>query len=275
LPNFGIITPGCNKLTQFLKAYILLKYSICYIFEANFFSKEGVAMQDMRKNRRIEYRDQVVVNNIVKTLCTSLSEGGVFLSTGYYFKPDSIIDLELPLNRNNLKLSAQVRRAQKDVGVGATFMDLNAVQREALRAYVNSRLSEISDSTKKRILHIDPDAMKRRLYKSKLVSDGYIVFEASNGKEALEILNQRDIDLALIELYFSPMEPEGLDIISIIRKSPKWEHIPIIVLSAKGILYDIKRAKENGANEYLQKMTTTPVALSGVIKKHMLKIEAR
>jgi CheY-like chemotaxis protein len=231
-------------------------------------------MQDMRKNRRIEYREQVVVNNIVKALCTSLSEGGVFLSTGYYFKPDSIINLELTLNRNNLKLSAQVRHAQKDIGVGATFMDLNAMQREALRAYVNSRLSEISDSTKKRILHIDPDAMKRRLYKGKLVSDGYIVFEASNGKEALEILNQRDIDLTLIELYFSPMEPEGLDLISAIRKSPKWEHIPIIVLSAKGILYDIKRAKENGANEYLQKMTTTPVALSGIIKKHMPKIEA-
>jgi two-component system, chemotaxis family, chemotaxis protein CheY len=228
-------------------------------------------MEDLRKNKRIEYREQIVVNNIIKALSLSLSEGGFSISTGYYFKPDTIIDVQLPLSRSLLKAKARVRHLQKDVGFGASFLDLDAIQRETLTAYVNARLSEISDVSKKRILHLDPDLAKRRLYKGKLVNDGYIVFEAANGEEAMAILDQKEIDLALVELYFTPLEPKGLDFISAVRENPKFGNIPVIVLSAKGILYDIKRAREKGAVEYLQKMTTTPIALSGIIKKHLPK----
>jgi CheY-like chemotaxis protein len=224
-------------------------------------------MQDLRRNKRIGYREQIVVNNIVKALGTSLSEGGFFLSTGYSFPPEAIVDVEIPLNRTTLKAKARVRHAQKDIGFGASFLDLTVLQREMLGSYVKSRLSNVSDITKRRILHIDPDAMKRRLYKGKLVNDGYVVFEVSNGTEALTLMDQKDIDLVLMDIYYN--ETDGLNTISTIRNNPKWKHIPIIVLSSKGILYDIKRAKENGANEFLQKMTTTPVALSGVIKKYM------
>jgi CheY-like chemotaxis protein len=226
-------------------------------------------MEDLRKHKRIDYREQIMVNNLVKALGASLSEGGFFLSTGYYFAPDAIINVEIPLNRNTLKARARICHSEKDVGAGATFLDLTALQREMLNSYVNSRLSSVSDMTKKRILHIDPDALKRKLYKGKLVSDGYVVFEASGGTEALTIMNEKEIDLVVMDIYFN--DTDGLSIISTIKNNLKWKNIPVIVLSAKGILYDIKRAKENGASEFLQKMTTTPVALSGVIKKYLPK----
>jgi|WetSurMetagenome_2_1015567.scaffolds.fasta_scaffold00104_1 CheY-like chemotaxis protein len=226
-------------------------------------------MQDLRRNKRIDYREHIMVNNIVKTLGASLSEGGFFLSTGYYFSPDSIINVEMPLSRTTLRAKAKVCHAQKDIGIGATFLDLTALQREMLSSYVNSRLANVSNITNKRILHIDADPMKRKLYKGKLVSDGYIVFEASTGTDALRLMTEKDMDLVIMEIYYS--DTDGLSIISTIRDNLKWKHIPIIVLSAKGILYDIKRAKENGANEFLQKMITTPVALSGVVKKYLPK----
>jgi hypothetical protein len=87
-------------------------------------------MQDLRKNKRIEYREQILVNDAVKALSSSLSEGGFFLNTGYYFKPDAVISIELPLSRSVLKAKARVRHAHKDIGFGASFLDLSALQRE-------------------------------------------------------------------------------------------------------------------------------------------------
>jgi CheY-like chemotaxis protein len=224
-------------------------------------------MEDLRKKKRVDYREQIVINRIIKAPGTSLSEGGFFASTGYRFTTGAILNIDIPLNRNTMTAKAQVRHTLDDIGFGASFQDLTLEQRDMLTEYVNSRISEVADITRKRILHIDADPLKRRLYKGKLVSDGYIVFEASTGPEALEIMGQKEMDLVLMDIYFDGSD--GLDIISTIRGNPKWKHLPVIVLASKNVLYDMKRARENGAIEFLQKMTTTPVALSGIIRKHM------
>jgi CheY-like chemotaxis protein len=149
--------------------------------------------------------------------------------------------------------------------MGMMFINLNDLQHELISKYVASIDSGKTDLEKKKILMIDPDSLKRRIYKGKLISDGYIVFEAGDSTEAFGIMQERDINLVLMDLYLKGQS--GLDVIACIRKDPRWNAIPIIILASKDILYDITRAKTAGAYEVLFKMTTPPIKLSGVIKK--------
>lgn len=224
-------------------------------------------MQELRTHKRISYRGQVLINDLIKAPCLSLGEGGLFVSTGYYFAPHAVLNLAIPLDRDTIKAKVEVRHAQNDVGFGAMFLDLTPLQRETIKKYVACRSTEDTDTNKKKILHIDFDPLKRRIYKGKLVGDGFIVFEAGDGLEALSIMQERDIDLVLMDLYLK--ELDGLNVIACIKKNPLWKGIPIIILSSKSILYDVKRAKDAGANEFLLKMTTTPIMLSGVVKKYL------
>jgi CheY-like chemotaxis protein len=222
-------------------------------------------MQDLRQSKRIGYHGQVLINNLVKAPCVSLSETGMFVGTGYHLPMHSTATLEFLLNRDLIRTSAEVRHTQKDIGIGLSFRELNSSARETVKKYVELRAGAETEALHRRILHIDPDPLKRRLYKGKLVADGYTVFEASDGATALSLLQQRNIDLLIMDLYLKDME--GLNLITQIRQNPDWKNMPIVVLASKSILYDIKRARDYGANDFLLKMTTSPVLLSGAIKK--------
>jgi CheY-like chemotaxis protein len=223
-------------------------------------------MQELRKHRRVSFRGQVLINNLITAPGISLGEGGLFVGTKYLFKPESEIDVEFSLGKDTVKTRAQVRHGQNSIGMGMMFINLTALHYELIKKYVASISSEGTELDKKKILMIDPDPLKRRIYKGKLISDGFIVFEAGNGTEAFGIMQERDISLVLMDLYLK--EQNGLDVIACIRKNPLWNGVPIIILASKDILYDITRAKTAGANEVLLKMTTPPIKLSGVIKKY-------
>jgi CheY-like chemotaxis protein len=226
-------------------------------------------MQELRRDRRISYHGQVLINNMVKAPCVSLSAGGIFIGTSYHLPLHSTATLEFLLNRDLIRTNAEVCHAQKDIGIGLSFLDLSAAAMETVKNFVDIRAIADTGIQHRRILHIDPDPLKRRLYKSKLVADGYTVFEASDGAEALSMLRERSMDLIIMELYLKDME--GLTLITQIRQNAEWLNIPIIVLTCKSILYDTKRAKEFGANDLMLKMTTSPILLSGAVKKRLPK----
>ena len=61
-----------------------------------------------------------------------------------------------------------------------------------------------------------------------LMADGYQVFEAYNGKEALEVLKEQDIHLVLMDI----MMPE-MDGIAAMVKIRETSNVPVILLTAK------------------------------------------
>ena len=61
-----------------------------------------------------------------------------------------------------------------------------------------------------------------------LMADGYQVFEAYNGKEALDVLKEQDIHLVLMDI----MMPE-MDGISAMVKIRETSNVPVILLTAK------------------------------------------
>ena len=86
-----------------------------------------------------------------------------------------------------------------------------------------------------------------------LMADGYQVFEAYNGKEALEVLKEQDIHLVLMDIMMPEMD--GLTATRRIRSLNRSdaERIPIFAVTAGIFPGDIEKIKAAGMTAYLPK----------------------
>ena len=104
----------------------------------------------------------------------------------------------------------------------------------------------------KQILIVDDDIRNIYAIAQIIEERGMTVFEAENGREALEVLNQNpEIDLILMDIMMPEMD--GYRAMEIIRKTPEISNIPIIVITAKAMKDDYHEALKQGANDYLSK----------------------
>jgi len=85
-------------------------------------------------------------------------------------------------------------------------------------------------STKeKTILLVEDDFLNRRLSKKTLVENGYIVLEAKNGKETIEILKRETVDVAILDINLGENEQNGITLGQQIKAQYS---IPFIYLTA-------------------------------------------
>ena len=100
-----------------------------------------------------------------------------------------------------------------------------------------------------------------------LKSEGYQVFSAYNGKEALKIINREDIQLVLMDIMMPEMD--GLEATRTIRNLDRKDckKIPIYAMSANAFDEDVKRSLASGMNGHLSK----PVNLQ-VLEKTLQKV---
>jgi two-component system KDP operon response regulator KdpE len=98
------------------------------------------------------------------------------------------------------------------------------------------------------ILIVDDEIEIVRLLRYNLVAQGYQVFTASSGEEALTEVTRHRPDLVLLDLNLPDMS--GLEVCQQIRESSA---LPIIVLSVKDRERDKVQALELGADDYVAK----------------------
>ena len=79
----------------------------------------------------------------------------------------------------------------------------------------------------------------------------YDLVTALNGKSALEIVNDEDIDLILLDIMMPEMD--GFEVCDILKKDSLTRHIPIIFLTAKDKSEDIQIGFNKGAVDYITK----------------------
>jgi DNA-binding response OmpR family regulator len=89
--------------------------------------------------------------------------------------------------------------------------------------------------------------------------EGYLVHQAYNGIEALELVQTQELQLILLDVMMPKMN--GLTAMLKIREK---KNIPIIILSAKTEESDIVSGLELGADDYIEKPFNTPVLLARV-----------
>jgi CheY-like chemotaxis protein len=110
-----------------------------------------------------------------------------------------------------------------------------------------------------RVLIVEDDLQLRSLLSSRLELEGYIVLQASNGKEAEAHCRETLPDLIITDLVMP--ERDGLETITTICE--QWPHLPVIAISgALGGVY-LEIAKKLGADVILRK----PFELEVILKE--------
>ncbi|MBU5484594.1 response regulator transcription factor [Clostridium sp. MSJ-11] len=101
----------------------------------------------------------------------------------------------------------------------------------------------------KKILLCDDEERIRDIVKDFLINEGYMVVEAKDGEEALEKINDEEVDLAILDVMMPKLD--GWVVCKEIRRL--WKKTPIIMLTAKGEEVDELYGFEIGADEYIVK----------------------
>ncbi len=101
-------------------------------------------------------------------------------------------------------------------------------------------------------LIVDDDPINLRVLRNHLELRGYIVNEASDGAQALKILESRPpCDVVLLDVMMPGLS--GYEVCREIRRRYSPSELPIILLTAKSRITDVVTGLESGANDYLAK----------------------
>ncbi|MCK5687537.1 response regulator [bacterium] len=111
-----------------------------------------------------------------------------------------------------------------------------------------------------RILVVDDSRIIRKIIRktlqlAKIPVD--VTFEASNGKEALEILEQNDVHIVFADINMPVMN--GLEMINSLWEKGIMENLKVIVISTDGSQNRIEELKAKGVCSYLRKPFTPEV----------------
>ena len=117
-----------------------------------------------------------------------------------------------------------------------------------LRNWVYNRAIEVSEMLSSHILVVEDEVDIADAVKAYLLNQGYAVSIAGNGQEALEILKNTDVDLAIVDVMMPVM-----DGITFVMKMREVHHFPVIMLSAKSEEMDQIMGLNIGADDYVTK----------------------
>ncbi len=101
------------------------------------------------------------------------------------------------------------------------------------------------------ILVVENEVSNRILIERVLSTRGYRCIPASNGQEALDILDTQHVDLILTDLSMPVLD--GYRATQLIRARPGMAHVPIVAVTAYALHDESEAAMQIGCNEYLTK----------------------
>jgi|GEM_PF-275628 len=110
---------------------------------------------------------------------------------------------------------------------------------------------EVESLEGRRVLIVDDSLSVRKYLSAFLTTRNLKVYSASNGGEALKMLEENAVDLIITDLEMPIMH--GYELVSRIRASSQWKGIPIIVLTSRSTGKHKEKALELGADDYIIK----------------------
>ncbi len=116
---------------------------------------------------------------------------------------------------------------------------------------VNRDNSEDSQNENAYKILIVEDNLELLILMQHVLKSYYRVYVAQNGAKALEIIYKTPIDLIIADVMMPEMD--GLELTRILKGDPDYQHLPIVLLTAKTQKEDEEEAYRIGADEYLRK----------------------
>ena len=117
-------------------------------------------------------------------------------------------------------------------------------------------------SSRKTVMIVDDSPTIRKILGLTLERAGYKVVAEPDGESAIERLIHVVPDLILLDIAMPKID--GYEVCKRIKQDPRTKHVPVVMLSGKGALFDKVKGHMAGATEYLTKPFETPAVLAVV-----------
>jgi CheY-like chemotaxis protein len=131
--------------------------------------------------------------------------------------------------------------------LGASDFMTKPIDRERLRVLLARYRREGSGE----VLVVEDDIATRELLRRQLEAEGWSVTEAENGRVALAALERGTPSLILLDLMMPVMD--GCQFAAELRQREAWRGIPVIVITAKDLTAEDRRALNGDVQGVLQK----------------------
>ena len=102
-----------------------------------------------------------------------------------------------------------------------------------------------------RLLVVDDNRVNRLLIGRALEQLGHTVTFAENGRDGLEALRQRPVDLVLLDIEMPEMD--GYQVLQALAADPRLRDVPVVMMSSVEEVDSVARCIEMGAEDYLFK----------------------
>lgn len=123
----------------------------------------------------------------------------------------------------------------------------------------------------KKILIAEDDSFVMDIYQTKLSQEGFEVYSAANGLEAMKKLTGEKInpDLILLDIVMPYMD--GLEVLRKVKNDERLKDIPVVLLTNLSQKEEVEEGLSLGASDYLIKSHFTPSEVLEKINKFIKK----
>ena len=101
------------------------------------------------------------------------------------------------------------------------------------------------------VLVIEDEELVRTALQRSLTLYGFKVHLASNGQAGVKLAQQNQPEFILLDWMMPEMD--GLEVLSELKHNESTDHIPVFMLTGKGMIGDVDQAYEIGADGYITK----------------------
>jgi DNA-binding response OmpR family regulator len=121
----------------------------------------------------------------------------------------------------------------------------------------------------RKVLLVEDDNVLRDVYKHFLEKEGFWVYTAENGPDAVAFTENQEFDAVLLDIIIPGFD--GFTALRKIRENQKTAKLPVMMLTNLDEDKYVSRALKLGANEYLIKANTTPQVAADHLKSMLEK----
>jgi CheY-like chemotaxis protein len=151
---------------------------------------------------------------------------------------------------------------RRGIALGAAGYLTKPIDRGRLHRLV-SRFRASAPPT--RVLLVEDDAVQRERMRGWLAGPQWAVQEASNGREALDRLQEGKPDVILLDLMMPEMD--GFAVVAALQKEARWRDIPVVVITARDLDAKDHERLNSGVQSVLVKETFRPADLVERIRR--------
>jgi len=114
----------------------------------------------------------------------------------------------------------------------------------------------------RRLLIVEDSATMRRVMRRFLESTGYVIFEAADGEEALQLAARERPDVILLDVQIPLLD--GFGVLASLQTDAKLSEIPVVLVTARSQAEDVADGLHRGAHDYLRKPFQQPELIARV-----------